>query len=144
MSIDAAHQDAPDQAGAVPYRVREGRIEVLVVSSSRGYWLVPKGSVDPGEDQPAAAARETWEESGVKGEIDPDKLGTFTYEKTPYRVCVVDMYPLCVTDTAETWPEDHVRDRRWLDLEHAARVVRWPELGAIIRSLSERVTPQQR
>lgn len=52
-------------AGAVPWRVRHGRLEVALVHRPRYQdWSWPKGKVDPGESDPAGAVREVAEEIG--------------------------------------------------------------------------------
>ena len=60
-----------ESAGTLLYRFRNGALEVLIVHPSGGYnrrapWSIPKGKLDPGETQEAAARRETVEETGVK------------------------------------------------------------------------------
>jgi 8-oxo-dGTP pyrophosphatase MutT (NUDIX family) len=56
------------QAAVIPYRIRKDRIEVALVTTSRGKgWIVPKGSVDDGERPRDAAIREAEEEAGVRG-----------------------------------------------------------------------------
>ncbi|MGD9906438.1 MAG: NUDIX domain-containing protein [Vicinamibacterales bacterium] len=60
-------------AGLLPYRVREGVVEVLLVhpggplwaSRDAGAWSIPKGEIGPGEDALVAARREVREELGV-------------------------------------------------------------------------------
>jgi 8-oxo-(d)GTP phosphatase len=52
-------------AGALPWRRRNGQLEVALVHRPRyDDWSWPKGKLDPGEDWPVAAAREVWEETG--------------------------------------------------------------------------------
>ena len=47
------------QSGVIPYRVREGQVEVLVITSSDGLrWVVPKGLVEPGMTAADSAAKE--------------------------------------------------------------------------------------
>ena len=54
------------QAAVIPYRIRKERVEVALVtrSAARG-WIVPKGSVDQGEQPREAAIREAEEEAGL-------------------------------------------------------------------------------
>jgi predicted NUDIX family NTP pyrophosphohydrolase len=60
-------------AGLLIYRRRDGRFEVLLVHPGGPYWRgkdeaawsIPKGLVEDGEDELAAATRETLEELGV-------------------------------------------------------------------------------
>ena len=52
-------------AGALPWRRRDGQLEVALVHRPRyDDWSWPKGKLDPGEEWPVAAAREAWEETG--------------------------------------------------------------------------------
>jgi predicted NUDIX family NTP pyrophosphohydrolase len=60
-------------AGLVMYRTRSGQLEVLLVhlggpfwkKKDAGAWFIPKGEINPGEDQLAAAKREFEEETAV-------------------------------------------------------------------------------
>jgi phosphohistidine phosphatase len=48
------------QASVIPYRIHEERVEIALVTSQGGKrWVVPKGSLDDGEDAMDAAIRET-------------------------------------------------------------------------------------
>ena len=56
------------QAAVIPYRIRKERVEVALVTTSSGKgWIVPKGSVDDGEQPRDAAIREAEEEAGLLG-----------------------------------------------------------------------------
>lgn len=71
-------------AGLVMYRVRDGRIQVLLVhlggpfwaKKDRGAWSIPKGEIEPNEDALAAAKREFEEETGIRPEGEMAPLGT--------------------------------------------------------------------
>lgn len=60
-------------AGLLMYRNRDGRLEVLLVhlggpfwkNKDAGAWFVPKGEINPGEEELAAAQRELQEETGL-------------------------------------------------------------------------------
>jgi len=57
-------------AGCVVFRDDEETIRYLVISSStREHWVLPKGHIDPGEPPESTALRELEEETGVLGEI---------------------------------------------------------------------------
>lgn len=54
-------------AGTLPWRVREGSLEVALVHRPRyDDWAWAKGKLDPGEEWPVAAVRETFEETGLE------------------------------------------------------------------------------
>jgi predicted NUDIX family NTP pyrophosphohydrolase len=63
-------------AGLLLFRRPQGRLEVLLVhpggpffaSRDAGSWSIPKGLINPGEDQLAAARREVEEETGLRPE----------------------------------------------------------------------------
>ena len=63
-------------AGAVLHR--DGRVAV-VHRPQYDDWTLPKGKLDPGEDEPEAAMREVEEETGHVGAIEHD-LGTIGYD----------------------------------------------------------------
>jgi 8-oxo-dGTP pyrophosphatase MutT (NUDIX family) len=89
------------------------------------------------------AAREAFEEAGVSGTIGGVAIGAFTYSKRGKdgrcRNACVDIFPLAVTRTAQSWPEQHERDKRWFAADDAATAVEEESLGALIRSFHERI-----
>lgn len=64
----------PQSAGLLLFRLREGRLEVLLVhpggplwkNRDEGVWSLPKGLIDAGEEPLAAAVREVREETGYE------------------------------------------------------------------------------
>lgn len=66
-------------AGAVPWRVVGGKLQVLVVYRKHHRDVsIPKGKVDPGETYPQTAVREVFEETGLKVKLGPT-LGSVRY-----------------------------------------------------------------
>ena len=61
-------------AGLLLYRLRSGALEILLVhlggpfwkKKDRGAWFLPKGEIEAGEDELAAAQREFFEETGLQ------------------------------------------------------------------------------
>ena len=50
------------QSAVLPYRMRDGDPEVLLISSRKGTrWVLPKGIVEPGLTPPESAAKESRE-----------------------------------------------------------------------------------
>ena len=67
-------------AGGIVTRLNsKGRLRVLLVHRpAYDDWSFPKGKVDPGETEEAAALREVLEEAGVEARLG-DELGTVEY-----------------------------------------------------------------
>ena len=59
-----------DSAGAVIFREIGGELYVLMVRSRCG-WGFPKGHIEKGETEEAAACREVFEETGIRAELAP-------------------------------------------------------------------------
>lgn len=75
-------------AGLLMYRRRNGQVEVLLVhlggpfwmKKDAGAWFVPKGEVNPGEDEFCAAKREFEEETGWRPVGKFISLGKVTHK----------------------------------------------------------------
>ncbi len=75
-------------AGLLLYRKRNARLEVLLVhlggpfwaKKDAGAWFVPKGEVNPGEDELSAAKREFQEETGLASGADLLPLGSVKHK----------------------------------------------------------------
>jgi phosphohistidine phosphatase len=125
------------QSGVIPYRVRDGAVEVALVTSRSGKrWVIPKGVIDPGETAPSSAAREAEEEAGLAGRIGPDPVGTYTYDKWG-GTCSVEVFLLAVEHERETWEEMDQREREWMSPEDAAQRIREPALAALVARLRD-------
>ena len=65
------------QSAVIPFRSSEQGIELLLISSSnRRHWLIPKGIHEPGMSAQASALKEAVEESGISGQA-LDYLGKY-------------------------------------------------------------------
>jgi 8-oxo-dGTP diphosphatase len=59
-------------AGCVVYRPNQaGMPLVLLIYDKYGRWTLPKGHLEAGETEQAAALREVFEETGLTGELGP-------------------------------------------------------------------------
>lgn len=127
------------QYGAMPYRIADGEIAFLLVTSRRtGRWIFPKGSPIDGLSPSDTAAQEAYEEAGVRGTVDAKPIGTYRTIKQRLRRIQVDVqiYPLHVTEELDEWPEMEQRQRNWVPLAEAQR--RLTDQGAI--SLAEKLS----
>jgi 8-oxo-dGTP pyrophosphatase MutT (NUDIX family) len=140
--FDTTSTDGPTmQVGALCWRLRQGRIFVLLITSrDTGRWIIPKGWQIAGLTTAEAAAREAWEEAGVRGEVAAAGLGNYVYDKLiapglPHRCCVA-VHPLRVAQVAHKFPERGERRRKWFSAGKAARKVDEPELRALLSRLA--------
>jgi 8-oxo-dGTP pyrophosphatase MutT (NUDIX family) len=129
---NATKNCATPQIAALCWRVKRGKIEVLLITSrDTGRWVIPKGWPMSGCTDPQAAKIEAWEEAGVEGEIDDIALGAFYYDKRyvakATQTCEVTVYPLRVARLVPKFPEQNQRRRKWFSAQKAAKLV--DELG---------------
>ncbi|MGB5441695.1 MAG: histidine phosphatase family protein [Gammaproteobacteria bacterium] len=124
------------QSAVIPYRVRDGKLEILVIASSKkNHLVVPKGIQEPGLTPRASAAREALEEAGIEGEVAAAALGSYSCEKWG-ATCTVAVYPMKVTRiiAEQDWEESH-RGRKWMSPAKAAGRLKQAELGPLVKKL---------
>jgi 8-oxo-dGTP pyrophosphatase MutT (NUDIX family) len=132
------------QFGALPYRSEaDGTLRILLITSrDTRRWIIPKGNPISGLRPHETAAREAFEEAGVVGAVNRTALGAFTYTKRckdgRQRNAHVRVFPLAVTQIAESWPEQHEREQRWFEVPAAADAVDEESLSHLIRTFRER------
>ena len=90
-----------------------------------------------------SAAREAFEEAGVRGKIGARSIGNFRYKKAADENgaeadCDVKIFPLLVKRQSATWPESKQRVVQWVDPEKAISLIREPELKSIVAKFAKR------
>jgi len=131
------------QYAALPWRRIDSATEVMLITSrGTGRWIIPKGWPMKRRAPHSTAAREALEESGVLGQIGKTPIGSFSHRKALKQgravICEVEVFPLEVTRQCKTWPEKGKRKVQWFSPSDAAKAVRQPLLGAIIRGLQKK------
>lgn len=134
----SSKQAVPDyfyrQSAVIPYRLRKGRIEVLLISSrKRKRWVIPKGVKEPDLSDEDSAAKEALEEAGIEGTVRTPAIGSYKYEKWQ-GVCKVKVFLMLVTTVHKQWLEQY-RDREWVGLAEAAARVTEDKLKRIINNI---------
>ena len=128
------------QFGALPYRVKDGKFQILLITTrGTGRWIIPKGWPMDGETPAGSAATEAYEEAGVEGKLSHEVLGFYAYNKAhegEQLPCVVAVFPLKVTKQHKSFPEKGQRRRKWVTQKKAAQMVWEPELRRIIKGFS--------
>jgi len=128
-----------NQSGVIPYRIKNEHIEVMLITSrKRKRWVIPKGVVEPSMSPAESAGQEAWEEAGLVGPVSDKAIGSYHYDKWG-GTCHVEVFLLPVEQVFDDWPEAGFRERRWLNLQEAARRVDEEKLKQIITSLPEMI-----
>lgn len=125
------------QAGAIPFRIADSQIEVLMIRRKcGGKWSIPKGNVDPGCTHEEAAAIEAIEEAGIEGELLPKAIGEFTYGKWG-GICRVRVFIMKVTRMHERWREQEERERAWFPAHLASDLAGRDSVKSLLQKLPE-------
>ena len=132
-----------------PYRVREERLELLVLRRSlgrvyAGEWRIVGGKIEPGEAAWQAALRETREEVGCH----PTRLWVVASVNTFYewqndRVNVIPSFAAELN--RDPILDDEHDDWAWLPPDEATARLAWPEqrrLAAVVVEMLARGIPQ--
>ena len=130
------------QAGAIPYRFEAGALQVLLITSrGSGRWVIPKGGIEKGFSPSQAAAREAFEEAGVRWCISESPLGSFTYSKRlrsgNFIPATVEVYAMRVEKELKNWPERAERRLKWAPVAQAALLVSEPGIARLLLRLQE-------
>jgi 8-oxo-dGTP pyrophosphatase MutT (NUDIX family) len=139
----AATNPILNQAGVIAYRVLDGKVRVLLVTSrDTGRWIIPKGNIKAGEMPCKAAENEAYEEAGVKGTIIGSMpLGIYNYFKRlasgQARPATVEVYLLLVKERLKKWPERNKRKLSWVSTKEAVGLVEEPGIVPLLLRLVE-------
>lgn len=129
------------QYAALPLRGHGDDTRVLLVTSrDTGRWVLPKGWAETGLTGPELAAKEAFEEAGIRGAVAAEPAGAYAYAKRLPRertmACTVAVFAMRVDRELKDWPERHQRRRQWFSLPRAATLVSEPELTALLLRLA--------
>ena len=125
------------QVAAVCYRQGRAGTEFLLVRTSSGRWIFPKGNIDDSLPRYDAASREASEEAGAMGRIEARCFHIFKYWKSPEDDLVfVEAYLMEVQRTES--PEEEHREPTWFKPEGAREAIaegRDPQSAAELASV---------
>lgn len=137
-------QERPDyyyrQSAVIPYRIVEGKLQVLMITSRRKKrWIIPKGIIEPELSAADSAAKEAFEEAGLNGQVCTSPIGTYEYEKWG-NICRVQVFTMRVEKVWDEW-EENFRDREWISLDTAIKRVQEKRLKQILKDLPLVISP---
>lgn len=94
---------------------------LLIQSTRRKGWVLPKGGWESDETCQEAASREAWEEAGISVQIDYD-LGTIEESrpgKSKKEPSTYHFFQGTVLSEFADWPEKEKRERQWFTYTEA-------------------------
>lgn len=122
-------------AGCVAFRQSNNRTLYLVVSSSNGkHWVLPKGHIESGESQEAAALREMAEEAGVTGRIVAAL--SVQHHRKKKKEAFIQYFLVQAVGSAEAREQRVVR---WEDEHGALKLLTFEDAKAVLREASTAV-----
>ena len=133
------------QVGALPFRHgRDGQTKILLVTSRESRrWVIPKGWPMKGRKPFQAAAREAYEEAGLRGAVGKRPIGHYLYQKRLKNLdavlCQVKVFPLEGAQAAQALSRGSTSGScAGSPPSEAAEAVSEPGLAAIIRAACRR------
>jgi 8-oxo-dGTP diphosphatase len=138
--MEGVSEDMRAAGGAVWQRRPGGRVEVVLVHRP-GWddWSLPKGKLEPGEDDLSCALREVEEETGVAVRPGPE-LPTIRYLDRDRRNKVVRYWAMEPVSVRPRTPDDEIDELRWLSLPDARATVTYESDREVLDALEEMLT----
>ena len=131
------------QSAIIPYRLEEGKLEILLITSIRKKkWIIPKGFIEFNLSAFESAKKEAFEEAGVIGTNETIELGSFTIKKYGGLTNIV-VYSMEVEKFKDDYPEKNLRKRKWYSVEEAIETISIPEVIKMIESLAVEIKASQ-
>ncbi len=120
-------------------------LEILLVTSRQTRrWIIPKGWPIKGLKPPKSAAREAYEEAGIRGTMGGKSIGAFSYSKrlddnAGIIPCEVRVFAMRVKRQLATWPEASERQTRWFEPAQAVAAVTDNGLRHVIEAFAKKI-----
>ena len=114
-------------AGVVPLSADKTKV-LLIQSTRRGGWVLPKGGWENDEAIQEAACREAWEEAGIECTVTKD-LGNIQDRRAPKELtphaprAMFQFFEVSVQKEATEWPEKQKRGRQWMAYQEAKQAL---------------------
>jgi len=132
-------------AGGVVFRIKEGKLEFLLLQDVKGRWSIPKGHVESGETLEQTAVREIGEETGLFGIKIIDKLDKihFFYRmngKLIFMTTFVFLMEATQPDEAlQPEKSEGIIDVSWFDEQAALRAIEYKATKVLLEEGAKRI-----
>lgn len=118
------HKAAEEKScGAVIWRDREDGRQYLLARHNGGHWSFPKGHMEGAETEEETAAREIWEETGLRADIDTAFRRQVTYYPAPGVVKDVVFFIASPSGGTERRQEAEIAQLGWFPFQEARALV---------------------
>lgn len=117
-------------AGGLIYRLKEGKVELLIVQSNiNGSWGFPKGHLEGDETNCQAAQREVLEEVGLRPKFNFDFKRIVSYTVAKNRQKTVNFFlAKAVSNQVVKLQDSEIMAAKWIDYSQAEKFLRYPDL----------------
>ena len=121
---------------ALCYQQTDKGLKYLLITSSTGRWIIPKGQPEENCSNRQTALNEAWEEGGVTGEVTESSFGMDIRRKgrTYWKI-----YPVRIDSLSDDWPEKALRERRLVSPEKFDRYIDNADLLKALRKLAKKL-----
>lgn len=131
-------------AGGVVFRRAGDAVEVLLLQHGGGKWMLPKGTIEPGETPEAVALREVREETGlssvrVVSDLGQERYSFFWRTEDTFYDKTVRYYLLEFIGEEEPTPqgEEGFVAVEWVPVDEALTRIKYKETREIVRRARE-------
>ena len=139
MTFETRPEYFYSQSAVIPFLLENGKLKLMMISNRKcSRWIFPKGIIEQHLTPQQSAAKEAFEEAGIKGKVHSNEIGTYRYKKWG-GICLVQVYLLQVKEILTDWPEAEFRYRIWVGTEEAEQFVREKELKTIVSDLASKI-----
>jgi phosphohistidine phosphatase len=126
-----------DQSGVIPYRFKKKELQILLISTRSGKnWTIPKGIIEDRLEDSESAVKEAFEEAGLIGNLDETISWQFRFRKWG-GICDVKLYPMFVEKELDDFPENKLREKKWLSVKEAVKLVKFEQVRDYILELEK-------
>ncbi len=116
------------------FRGKGAEHEILLITSSTGRWIIPKGKTEKRWGKTTVALMEAWEEGGVKGHVVGRPR---TYVIRRGATSEWKFYPVEISEIADDWPEKNKRKRKFVSRKKAKTLIDNPDLANAVAELAK-------